>query len=256
MNASNSKNVLVALATYNEIENLPDLVDSILSTTPDVDVLIVDDNSPDGTGRWAVEASEKDARIHCVARVDERGLGSAVVVALRYAIEKNYRCVVNMDADFSHPVEKIPALVARVEESDRAGKRVDVAIGSRYVKGGATVDWPLARRLASRCVNLFARLTLGLKVRDASGAFRCYRVDALRKVDFSQFLSSGYSFFEETLFRLQQSGATFAEIPITFTDRRFGVSKIDRKEAIRAIRVMSRLGLARCFGRFTRKKGS
>jgi len=220
---------------------------------PDADVLIVDDNSPDGTGVWALEASKKDPRIHCVVRVDERGLGSAVVVALRYAIERNYRHVVNMDADFSHPVEKIPELVARVERSENEKKRVDVAIGSRYVPGGSTVNWPLKRRLSSRCVNFFARLTLGLNVRDASGSFRCYRVDALKNVDFSEFLSSGYSFFEETLFRLQQSGATFAEIPIEFVERRFGASKINRKEAIRAVYIMTKLGAARCLGRVARK---
>jgi len=253
MNIPTPKKALVALTTYNEIENLPSLVESILSTMPDADVLIVDDNSPDGTGVWALEASRKDARIHCIVRVDERGLGSAVVVALRYAIERNYRYVVNMDADFSHPVAKIPELVARVEKSENEKKRVDVAIGSRYVKGGSTVNWPLKRRLSSRLVNFFARLTLGLNVRDASGSFRCYRVDALRNVDFSQFLSSGYSFFEETLFRLQQTGAAFEEIPIAFVERRFGSSKINRKEAIRAVYIMSKLGVARCLGRFALK---
>lgn len=261
------KDVLFVLATYNEIENLPRLVDAILATVPEADVLIVDDNSPDGTGKWAQTASANDMRIHAIVRQNERGLGSAVVAGLRFAVENNYRRVVNMDSDFSHPVEVAPRLLARLDgetsaersspgepqtvpelkvtKRDSELKPVDVVIGSRYVLGGATPDWPLRRRIMSRCVNAFARLTLGLRTRDNSGSYRCYRVETLRKIDFADVVSQGYSFFEELLYRLRLVDARFAELPIVFIDRRFGVSKINRKEALRAVAIMTRLGLRR-----------
>jgi dolichol-phosphate mannosyltransferase len=248
---------LFVLATYNEIENLPRLVAEILATVPDADVLIVDDNSPDGTGKWAQTASQNDMRVKAIVRQNERGLGSAVVAGLRFAVENNYRRVVNMDSDFSHPVEVAPQLLARldaqmstaieVKQNVSVSEPVDVVIGSRYVPGGATPDWPLPRRVMSRCVNAFARLTLGLRTRDNSGSYRCYRVETLQKIDFDAIVSQGYSFFEELLYRLRLVDARFAEIPIVFIDRRFGVSKINRKEALRAVAIMSRLGLLRLF---------
>ncbi len=264
------KDVLFILATYNEIENLPPLVDAILTTVPNADVLIVDDNSPDGTGDWAQNASKNDLRIKTIIRRNERGLGSAVVAGLRFAVENGYRRVVNLDADFSHPVEVAPRLLARLEgqslnetssqsnsqplvgssviaHSTQSLEPVDVVIGSRYVPGGATPDWPLRRRVMSRCVNAFARLTLGLRTKDNSGSYRCYRVETLQKVDFDAIVSQGYSFFEELLYRLRLVDARFAEVPIIFIDRRFGVSKINRKEALRAVAIMTRLGVARLF---------
>lgn len=264
------KDVLFILATYNEIENLPSLVDAILATVPNADVLIVDDNSPDGSGVWAQNASKNDLRIKTIIRRTERGLGSAIVAGLRFAVENGYRRVVNMDADFSHPVEVAPRLLARLEgqspkeTSPQSNSQpdvdsnvnshptqslapVDVVIGSRYVPGGATPDWPLRRRIMSRCVNAFARLTLGLQTKDNSGSYRCYRVETLQKVDFDAIVSQGYSFFEELLYRLHLVNARFAEVPIIFIDRRFGVSKINRKEALQAIAIMTRLGVARLF---------
>ncbi|MBQ2789884.1 MAG: polyprenol monophosphomannose synthase [Thermoguttaceae bacterium] len=287
MNASDSlpraaanpvvKDVLFVLATYNEIENLPSLVDAILATVPDADVLIVDDNSPDGTGEWAQRLSQNDLRVKALIRRDERGLGSAVVAGLRFAVENGYRRVVNMDADFSHPVEVAPRLLARLdgetapatsrvdasqpialrsvnEHSSQPLEPVDVVIGSRYVPGGATPDWPLRRRVMSRCVNAYARLTLGLRTKDNSGSYRCYRVETLRKIDFDAIVSKGYSFFEELLYRLRLVDARFAEIPIVFIDRRFGFSKINRKEALRAVAIMTRLGVARLFRTTNRRK--
>ncbi|MBQ6827794.1 MAG: polyprenol monophosphomannose synthase, partial [Thermoguttaceae bacterium] len=232
---------------------------------PEADVLIVDDNSPDGTGKWAQDASKNDLRIHALVRQNERGLGSAVVAGLRFAVANNYRRVVNMDADFSHPITVAPQIFARldgktqpIENADvttplnQATEPVDVVIGSRYVPGGATPDWPLRRRVMSRCVNAFARLTLGLQTKDNSGSYRCYRVETLRKVDFDSIVSQGYSFFEELLYRLRLVDARFAEVPIVFIDRRFGVSKINRKEALRAVAIMTRLGVLRLF-KFKRK---
>ncbi len=239
-----NRKLLVALATYNEIENLPRLVKEILDLVPTVDVLIVDDNSPDGTGRWAVDASKNDSRVRAIIRENERGLGSAVICALKYAAEEDYDFVVNMDADFSHPPQMIPKLFQRISQDDEP---VDVVIASRYVKGGGTQGWPLRRRIMSRCVNCYARIALGLKTRDNSGSYRCYRVSKLEKLNFDQFLSQGYSFFEETLFRLKEIGARFEELPFVFVDRLRGTSKINVKESIKAVRIISRLGLKRVF---------
>ncbi len=238
--------VLIALATYDEIDNLPLMIERLGAVVPNADILVVDDNSPDGTGKWALEASERDPKIKAIIRTNKRGLGSAVIRALKYAIENDYRCVVNMDADFSHPVEDVPRLLERFDSTEAP---VDVVIGSRYISGGDVPDWPIKRKIMSRCVNCFARLTLGLKTRDNSGAFRCYRVETLRKLDFNQFVSQGYSFFEETLYRLKLVDARFAEIPIVFIDRRRGVSKINRKEALKAVWIMSALSVARLFRR-------
>ena len=240
-------NVLVAVATYNEIENLPLLIDELLRLPIELDVLVVDDDSPDGSGRWAMEESVKCERVHAIVRQNERGLGTAVLRALRYAVDNDYDFVVNMDADFSHPTSVVPKLVARI--SDEEQPQVDVVVGSRYVPGGQTPDWSFKRRAASRCVNFFARLTLGLTTRDCSGAFRCYRVATLKKLDFNAIVSRGYSFFEEILFRLMNVGATFAETPIVFKDRTRGASKINLSEAIKAIWIMSMLWVNRAISK-------
>ena len=236
--------VLIVIATYNEIDNLPKLVEELRSLVSDADILVVDDNSPDGTGRWVEEKSRQDVHVFSIIRTNERGLGSAVIRGFKYGIEHKYDYLVNMDADFSHSVSDVPRLLKVITESN-----VDVVIGSRYVFGGMTPDWPVIRKVMSRCVNFWAKATLGLKTKDNSGAFRCYRIDKLSLLDFDRFISSGYSFFEETLFRLKQAGATFEETPIVFLDRRLCVSKINRKEAIKAIWIMLKLGLERVVGR-------
>ena len=234
--------VLIAVATYNERENLPLLVERIRATVPDADILVVDDNSPDGTGQWVLEQAKKDEHLLPMNRSGKLGLGTAVIAALQFAVEKQYKYVVNMDADFSHPVEVIPDLIRRAEQADHPA---DVVIGSRYVKGGGVVGWPLVRRFMSRGINLFARVMLRLSTRDNSGSFRCYRVSLLEKFDFNSLRSRGYSFFEEVLYRLKRIGATFAEVPITFTDRTRGVSKINKKEALTAVWLLFRIGLFR-----------
>ncbi len=233
--------VLVAIATYNERDNIPQLVDEILGTAADIDVLIVDDNSPDGTGTWCAERAAVDRRVYCLQRAGKLGLGTAVIAGLRYAIERDYAYVVNMDADWSHPPRVIPQLVAGV----RGPTAVDVMIGSRYVPGGAIRGWSPWRHVMSRLVNLYARLLLGLDVRDCSGSFRCYRTERLRKLDFDAFRARGYAFFEEILWRLRRTGACFGEVPIVFEDRRRGRSKINSGEAVRALGTILRLGLER-----------
>ncbi|MCU0879003.1 MAG: polyprenol monophosphomannose synthase [Pirellulaceae bacterium] len=240
-----SPRTLVTVATYNEIENLPALVDAIWREVPAVDILVIDDNSPDGTGRWcderAAEASTGGGHLLCVHRAGKLGLGTATIAAMQYAIEHGYDQVLNMDADFSHHPRYLPALLAAMEQAD-------VAIGSRYCPGGGTKDWPWKRRMMSWGVNTYARCLLGLRPRDTSGAFRCYRVSLLKKLDFAAIKSRGYSFQEEILWRLKRLGARMVETPIVFADRERGVSKIDRSEALAALWIIFRLGLTNWLG--------
>ncbi|MGB9687756.1 polyprenol monophosphomannose synthase [Thermogutta sp.] len=232
---------LIVIATYNERETLPPLLEAIFATVPTVDVLVVDDNSPDGTGAWCEEYSRQDPRLRCLHRPSKQGLGSAIIAGLREGIAQGYRYVLTMDADFSHPPHRLPDLLAAMEPAD--GPKVDVAIGSRYIPGGRIEGWPLRRHLMSRAINWFARLMLGLPVRDCSGNFRCYRAATLAQLDFNEFCSSGYAFFEEILYRLRKIGAVFCEVPITFVDRRKGASKITWQEGLHAVSVIMKLAL-------------
>jgi len=227
------KKVLVAIATYNEMENLPSLIDAVLVAEPSADILVVDDDSPDGTGRYCRERCALEPRLQCIVRENERGLGSAVLAALQYAVDHDYTFVMNMDADFSHDPAVIPKLLAAMAPS--VDMVIDVAIGSRYVPGGKIEGWPWHRKIMSRGINFWARFCLGLKTKDNSGAFRCYRVEKLKTVLQGKIKSRGYSFFEEILYRFKKIGATFVEIPITFTDRTRGRSKINKKEAVFAL---------------------
>ena len=232
---------LVTVATYNEIENLPRLVEAVFQVAPHADLLVIDDNSPDGTGGWCDQHGKEEPRLLCLHRSGKKGLGTATIAAMQYAIEHNYDQVLNMDADFSHHPRYIPALLATMD-------RADVAIGSRYCPGGGVKDWPLARRLMSWGVNTYARLLLGLAPRDTSGAFRCYRVALLKKLDFGSVISRGYSFQEEILWRLKRLGARMVETPIIFADRERGKSKINRGEAIAALQIIFHLGLKNWLG--------
>lgn len=238
---SHSK-TLVTLATYNEIENLPRLVDEIARLLPAAEILVIDDNSPDGTGQWCDERAKTDTRVHCLHRKGKQGLGSAIVAGMQYAIEHSYRYVLNMDADFSHPPRFLADLIGGMHESP-GSEGVDVMIGSRYMPGGAIQGWPWRRHFMSRAVNCYARWMLGLRVRDCSGSFRCYRVDLLKRLDFDAVRSRGYSFQEEILWRLKWIGARMRETPITFVERQRGTSKINSQEAREAMRVIFALGL-------------
>jgi dolichol-phosphate mannosyltransferase len=243
---SNAEKTLVTLATYNEKENLPLLVEEIFRYVPEADILVVDDNSPDGTGEWCDKKHAEDSRLHCLHRSGKLGLGTATIAAMKYAIEHGYRYMLNMDADFSHPPKCLPELIAGMEPPSKEAN--DVMIGSRYVAGGGTEGWPLKRKFMSRGVNLYARCLLGLKPKDCSGAFRCYRVSLLQKLDFDAILSRGYSFQEEILWLLKRAGAKFGESPITFVERQRGKSKIHSGEAVSALKIIFALGIKNWLG--------
>jgi len=243
----NAQKTLVTIATYNEIENLPRLADEIFAEAPAVDLLVIDDGSPDGTGNWCDRRGAEDPRVQCLHRSGKQGLGTAILAGLQYAIDHDYQFVVNMDADFSHHPRYLPSLIAGMNPPH--GEPLDVMIGSRYVHGGGITHWPLKRRLMSKAVNFYSRWLLGLNPRDCSGGYRCYRVALLKQLDFSQLSSRGYSFQEEILWRLKMIGARFGETPIVFADREKGQSKIHSGEAFAAIGVIFRLGLKNLFSR-------
>jgi dolichol-phosphate mannosyltransferase len=243
----NADKTLVMSATYNEIDNLPRLVDEVFDVAPAVDFLVVDDNSPDGTGAWCDERAASDPRVRCIHRSGKLGLGTAIVAGMKYAIEHGYRYVLNMDADFSHHPRYLPAMIAGMDPSQ--GPERDVMIGSRYVPGGGTVDWPLRRRLMSRAVNLYARWMLWLRARDCSGGYRCYRVATLAELELDSIRSRGYSFQEEILWMLRRAGARIGETPIVFADREQGQSKINGREAANALWIIAALGARNLVGR-------
>lgn len=221
------------------MENLPDLVCQIQEVAPGAHLLIIDDNSPDGTGRWAEQRAIDDPQLTAIIREGKQGLGSAILLALAYAIDRDFTFVINLDADFSHPINALPRIV---QSMDEAGGR-DIVIGSRYTRGGGVKGWPLHRRLMSRAVNLYARWLLRLPVKDCSGGYRCFRVSKLKDFDLGVVEATGYAFHEEILYHLRRAGARFGETPIMFTDRRFGQSKINVREAFLALWIILKLSI-------------
>jgi dolichol-phosphate mannosyltransferase len=246
---SPSPRVLVSLATYNERENLRPLAEAIRKTVPFIDLLVVDDNSPDGTGKVADEMAKELPWVTVLHRAGKLGLGTAIIAAMKHAVEKKYDYYINLDADFSHPTRFIPALLDGM--TGAGGKPgVDVMIGSRYIPGGGVEgEFGVKRKLMSTGVNMYARLLLGLDTKDNSGSFRCYRVSKLALIDFSWVRSRGYSFQEEILFWCRRVGCTFGETPILFENRRSGQSKLHPGEAVRALEIMLGLGVSRALGR-------
>jgi dolichol-phosphate mannosyltransferase len=241
MQAGTPGRLLVSIATYNERDNVALLIEGIHQYAPQADVLVVDDNSPDGTGRLVDELAAKDPRVKPLHRPGKLGLGTAIVAAMRYAMANGYDLLLNMDADFSHPPRNIPALLEGMS-------RRDVMIGSRYVKGGGTENWPVVRETISRGVNGLVRFFFRMGVRDASGAYRCYRVAKLREVRFDRMVSRGYSFQQEMLYRCKLAGCRLGETPIIFENRRAGKSKVNAKEAARSFLTILFLGVRAMLG--------
>jgi dolichol-phosphate mannosyltransferase len=232
-------NTVVVVPTYNEAPNIAGLIRQVLAVGVVTAVIVVDDNSPDGTGQIVDELlrDQPDA-IYVCHRAGKLGLGTAYITGFDRALELGADRIVTMDADFSHKPSYIPALVA-------ASQRYDLAIGSRYVRGGGTLHWGLHRQMLSRGANLLARSLLGLRAHDCTAGLRCYRVELLRRVNFSGIRSNGYSFLIEMLYHCQQADATIGEVPIIFEDRQRGTSKISQAEILRALGTVWRMSLNR-----------
>jgi dolichol-phosphate mannosyltransferase len=236
-----SQRVLVGLATYRERENLETLLPLIRQYAPHADILVVDDNSPDGTADLVRTLAACDPHFHLLLRPGKLGLGTAILAAMRYAMQFKYDLFINMDADLSHHPRYLPDLLAGM------GKH-DVMIGSRYVSGGRTVDWPLSRRLISTTVNLLTRFLFRFRARDLSGGYRCYRVSKLRQAKLEEVRSRGYSFMQEVLYRCKKAGCRIGETPIVFEERRAGSSKVDLFESARSLALLLSLGIPAFFG--------
>lgn len=226
--------LLITVCTYNELDNIRQLIPALREVAPDADILVIDDNSPDGTSAAVEELGKSDPHVLLLTRSGKLGLGTAMLTGFRYGIENEYDLLINLDADFSHNPKYIPDLLAQSAD-------YDVVVGSRYVRGGGSVDWNWRRRLISRSINIYARCLLGLKTRDNSGSFRCYRLSRLAEVDWDRVILTGYAFLEEVLYRCRVVGCTFTEVPIVFEDRRHGTTKINWKEAVGALTGMLRL---------------
>ena len=226
---------LICIPTYNEASNILPLVQRVHEAAPDADVLVIDDASPDGTGELVRDQMLKDARLEIMSRPGKLGLGTAYMAGFAYGLQHGYASVLTMDSDFSHPPERIPALIAAVD----AGAHL--AVGSRYVPGGAIQGWAPGRRVLSGTANFVARQLLRLHTHDCTGGFRCYSLRALQFLVTQPLRSSGSSPLVELLTRCERAGLTIVEVPITFTDRRAGQSKISRQEIFRAMLTVLRL---------------
>jgi dolichol-phosphate mannosyltransferase len=225
---------MVVIPTYNENENIAALIPRILKH-PRFQVLVVDDNSPDGTADIVREFSKTDPRINLLSRPSKQGLGTAYLAGFQQALQDGAQYIFEMDADFSHDPEYLPLLLQAAED------RYDLVLGSRYVPGGATTDWGMVRQLISRGGNFYARLILGLPVMDATGGFRCYRRSVIEALDLANVQSNGYSFQIELVYRTLRAGFRVGEIPIIFPDRRVGQSKMSRRIVLEALLTVWRL---------------
>jgi dolichol-phosphate mannosyltransferase len=226
---SESRKALVCLPTYDERENLAPMVEAILAEVPSLEILVIDDDSPDGTGRLADEIAARDPRVHVLHRAGKEGLGKAYLAGFAWALQRDYGLVLEMDCDFSHDPKHLPAMLAAVADHD-------LALGSRYVPGGGTVNWGLGRKLISRGGSLYARLILGLTARDLTGGFKCFRREVLEAIDLASVQCTGYAFQIELTYRASRRGFRILEVPITFVDRRVGHSKMSRRIVLEAIR--------------------
>jgi dolichol-phosphate mannosyltransferase len=218
---------LAILPSYNEAENVLPLSADILSRDENLEVVVVDDNSPDGTGNLVADAMRDEPRLHLVKRPGKLGLGSAYQAGFEYGLEHGFDRILTMDCDYSHHPRHLPPILEAMEGAD-------MVVGSRYVPGGGVANWPLHRRLLSRFANFYTRVLLRMPVRDCTAGFRCYSREVLETVDPRAVRSSGYAFLEEMVYRVHRAGFTIAEVPIIFEDRTRGASKISHSEIYRA----------------------
>jgi len=229
--------VVIVMPTYNERQNLEIMAGRIRDSVPDADLLVVDDNSPDGTGDIADKLAEADPHVHVMHRTQKAGLGRAYVAGFTWALEAGYDLIVEMDADGSHRPEDLPRLLA-------AAGRHDAVIGSRYVPGGTVVNWPKSREILSRGANIYNRLMLGIRIKDATGGFRVYRAATLRKIDLDSIDSAGYCFQIDMTLRVLQAGLEITEVPITFVERERGASKMSNAVIVEALTRVAQWGIS------------
>lgn len=229
--------VLVLLPTYNELENLPLIMERIRAAVPDADVLVLDDNSPDGTGELADKMAADDPRVQVLHRTGKAGLGKAYLAGFAWGLERGYDALIEIDADGSHPPEVLPRMLEVAGEAD-------LVIGSRWVPGGAIVNWPKSREIISRGGNLYIRLALGMPVKDATAGYRVYRASALRTMGLGDVSSQGYCFQVDLTWRAVRQGLVVAEVPITFVERQIGASKMDESIVREAMLNVTQWGLA------------
>lgn len=235
-----TQKTLIAIPTYNEKENLPSLLERLMELLPaNVHVLVIDDGSPDGTGDIAEAWTRRpEGRVHLIRRAGKLGLGSAYVAAFRWALERDYELVFEMDADFSHDPKYVPAML-------EAAQSAELVIGSRYLTGVNVVNWPMQRLLLSWFANLYARFVTGLPVHDCTGGFKCFHRKALEAIDFTRIASGGYSFQVEMNYKVWKKGFRLREVPIVFVDRHAGASKMSGSIIGEALFLVLRLRLGK-----------
>jgi dolichol-phosphate mannosyltransferase len=238
-----AERALVIIPTYNERENLPRLVPTVLAQDPRIEILIIDDASPDGTGAVADQLAAEEPRVHVLHREGKLGLGTAYLTGFRWALERGYTYIFEMDADFSHDPAHLPQFLDAIGTAD-------VVLGSRYLEGRVTVvNWPITRLLLSYGANIYARIVTGLPVADATGGFKCFRREVLQAIDLDRIESEGYAFQIEITLRAWKKGFRIKEIPIVFTDRDVGESKMSRRIIWEAVWRVWKLRILDLFGR-------
>ena len=228
--------VVVVMPTYNERQNLEIIAARVREAVPDADLLVVDDNSPDGTGDLADKIAEADPRVQVMHRTEKAGLGRAYVAGFAWALERGYDLIVEMDADGSHRPEDLPRLLA-------TSGGADAVIGSRYVPGGTVVNWPASRKFLSAGANIYTRAMLGVRVKDTTGGFRVYKAETLREIDLNGIQSAGYCFQIDMTLRVLQAGLTITEVPITFIERERGTSKMSQTVILESFVRVARWGI-------------
>lgn len=244
---SESPKVLICIPTYNERGSLPGLVQRVRAAVPTANLLVLDDNSPDGTGAVADLIALRDDQVHVLHRPDKRGLGAAYVAGFGWGLERHYDVLVEMDADGSHQPEELPRLLAALEHAD-------VVLGSRWVAGGEVRNWPRSRLLLSRGGNAYTRFALGLPLRDATGGFRAYRAEVLRKLALDEVASQGYCFQVDLVWKAYEQGFVVEEVPITFVERTVGESKMSRAIVVEALWRVTQWGVTARLDRWRNRR--
>jgi dolichol-phosphate mannosyltransferase len=238
--------IVIVMPTYNERQNLESIAGRVRAALPAADLLVVDDNSPDGTGDLADKLAEADPHVQVMHRTSKAGLGKAYIAGFGWALERGYDVIVEMDADGSHQPEHLPSLV-------RALDYADLSIGSRWVPGGRVLNWPKSREALSRAANIYTRIMLGLGVRDATAGFRAYRAATLRTISLDQVQSAGYCFQIDLTLRVADAGLRIVEVPITFVERERGASKMSNSIIGEAFWRVAQWGVTRRLRRLGRK---